>query len=238
MVSELRILKIGGTLITDKRRGVFEVAKEDMMERIAEQVFGEVVIVHGVGSFGHPHVEKFGLSVEGISKTHLACLKLNNLFCLKLEKAGLHPLPFHPLEFFSNPNFDFLNDMIDKGFTPVFHGDVIYDGKFRVMSGDEIVRILAEKLKAERVGFATDTVVTIDGKVVREINPSNFEEIIEKIGAAKEKEDVTEGMRGKVIEAYKSSEFCDAYIFNGKEKDSIRKFLEGYEVGTKVTKRF
>ncbi len=238
MVSGLKIIKIGGSLITDKRKGMFEVAKEEMMEKIAEQISGKVVIVHGVGSFGHPHVKKFGLNLEGVAKTHLACLRLNVLFCSKLEKFGLSPLPFHPLEFFASNNFDFLIEMIETGFVPVFHGDVIYDGKFRVMSGDEIVRILARELKAERVGFATDKPIILDGEVVKVINPLNFNNVLEKIGKAIDKDDVTGGMRGKLIEAYEIADVCDVYIFNGAEDDAIRKFLERCEVGTKLTKRF
>jgi len=58
----LKIIKIGGSLITDKK--AFEVVREEMIEKIAEQIFGEVIIVHGVGSFGHPHVKRYGLTVE------------------------------------------------------------------------------------------------------------------------------------------------------------------------------
>ena len=232
----MKILKIGGSLITDKK--AFEVVREEMIEKIAKQIFGDVIIVHGAGSFGHPHVKRYGLTVEGISKTHLACLRLNNIVCSKLEKAGLHPIPIHPLEFFLNPDYDFLKDLISMGFTPVLHGDIVYHGGFRVMSGDEIVRVLAENLGgAERVGFACDTAVIINGEIVRVISPQNFDAIIKKIGVS-DKEDVTGGMKGKVIEAYRIAEICDVYIFDGRVDDTIRRFLGGEEVGTKVTKRF
>ncbi len=235
-MSELKILKIGGSLITDKK--AFEVVREDMIEKIAKQIFGDVIIVHGAGSFGHPHVKRYGLTVEGISKTHLACLRLNSIVCSKLEKAGLHPVPIHPLEFFLNPDYDFLKDLISMGFTPVLHGDIVYHRGFRVMGGDEIVRVLAEHLGAERVGFACDTAVIVDGKIVREINPRNFDTIIRKIGTASDKEDVTGGMKGKVTEAYRIADICDAYIFDGKEESAIHRFLSGEDVGTKITKRF
>jgi len=232
----LKIIKIGGSLITDKK--AFEVVREEMIEKIAKQISGNVIVVHGVGSFGHPHVKRYGLTVEGISKTHLACLRLNNIVCSKLENAGLSPIPIHPFEFFLNPDYDFLRNLISMGFTPVLHGDIVYRKGFRVMSGDEIVRVLAEKLKAERVGFACDTAVIINNEIVREINSQNFEEIIEKIGAASDKEDVTGGMKGKVIEAYRIADICDVCIFDGAEKDAIRRFLNGEDVGTKITKRF
>jgi len=234
----LKILKIGGSLITDKGENVFEIAKEEIIERVAEQLHGDVIVVHGVGSFGHPHVRRFGLTVEGISKTHLACLRLNTIFCSKLENAGLYPIPIHPLEFFSNPNYDFLRDLVSMGFTPVLHGDIVYDNGFRVMSGDEVVRLLAENIRAERVGFACDTAVVINGEVVREINPRNFGEIIKKVGTASNKEDVTGGMRGKILEGYRIAEICDVFIFDGREENAIRRFLRGEEVGTKITKRF
>ncbi|AKG92455.1 isopentenyl phosphate kinase [Geoglobus ahangari] len=235
----MRILKIGGALITDKSDGAFEVARLDVIESISRQLDGEVILVHGVGSFGHPHVKMYGLSREGVAKTHHACLKLNSIVCESLIRAGKHPLPVHPLEFFSSPDFDFLRSAVEEGFIPVMHGDIVYEaGRFRVMSGDEVVRILAEKLRPEAVGFASDTAVVVDGEVVELVHSGNVDSVLEATSPASGKADVTGGMRGKLEEALRIARICDVYIFSGYEKDAIRRFLSGEHVGTKVAKVF
>lgn len=235
----MRILKIGGALITDKSRNAFEVARLDVIERISEQIDGEVVLVHGVGSFGHPHVRRYGLTKEGVARTHHACLKLNSIICESLINAGKHPVPLHPLEFFANPDYGFIKSLLKEGFTPVMHGDVVYEnGKFRVMSGDEVVRLLAENLGPEAVGFASDTAVVAGGRVVDVIDGNSAEEVLREASSPEEKEDVTGGMRGKLEEALKIARMCDVYIFNGLESNAVRRFLAGEHVGTRVAKVF
>ncbi|MBE8539989.1 isopentenyl phosphate kinase [Geoglobus acetivorans] len=233
----MKILKIGGSLITDKSEGAFEIAKTDIMDMVSRQIRGEVILVHGAGSFGHPHVKKFGLSPEGVSRTHSACLRLNSIFCNSLIEHGLNPIPLHPMEFFNNPDFEFIKELVSMGFIPVLHGDVVLEGgKFRVMSGDEIVRVLAEELGPEAVGFASDLPVIVDGKPVEEINSNNFTEILKRIGDAGNKEDVTGGMKGKLEEAIRIARICDVFIFNGLENGAVEKFLEGRHVGTRLAK--
>ncbi len=234
----MRILKIGGSLITEKSEDAFEVAREDVIERIAGQIEGKLILVHGVGSFGHPHVKKFGLTPHGIAITHLACLKINHRFCTALAERGMNPVPVHPLEFFHRPDFELVRELVDRGFIPVMHGDVVYEnGRFRVISGDEIVRIFAERFDVEAVGFASDTQVIVDGRKVDFIDISNAGEFLERIGIADGKHDVTGGMRGKLREAMKIAEKCDVYIFNGLEENAVRDFLQGMHVGTRIGRK-
>lgn len=234
----MKILKIGGSLITEKSENAFEIARNDVIESIADQIYGELMLVHGVGSFGHPHVKKFGLTPHGISITHLACLKINLMFCRALAERGMNPVPVHPLEFFHKPDFDLLIELVENGFTPVMHGDVVYeDGRFRVISGDEIVRILAERFDVEAVGFASDTEIIVNGESVEFIDVSVADEFLERTGFADGKHDVTGGMRGKLNEAIKIAEKCDVYVFNGLKENIIRDFLNGKWVGTRIGRK-
>ncbi len=234
----MKILKIGGSLITEKSEGAFEIARDDVIESIADQIEGKLMLVHGVGSFGHPHVKKFGLTPHGISLTHLACLKINLRFCKALAERGMNPVPVHPLEFFHRPDFDLLIELVESGFIPVMHGDVVFEsGKFRVISGDEIVRILAEKFNVEAVGFASDTEIIVDGVGVEFIDVTRADEFLSSIGYADGKHDVTGGMKGKLKEALRIAEKCDVYIFNGLRENAIREFLNGKWVGTKIGRK-
>ncbi|MEM2052142.1 MAG: hypothetical protein QW614_04225, partial [Candidatus Caldarchaeum sp.] len=60
----LVILKIGGSVITDKK--VERLFRKDVMDRISREVARcwptPMVIIHGAGSFGHPIAERYRLS--------------------------------------------------------------------------------------------------------------------------------------------------------------------------------
>ncbi len=235
------ILKIGGAVITDKSVGVVNQAKFDELERIAkviaENLSDELILVHGVGSFGHPHVLKYGLmekkNVDGVVVTHLSCVSLNVMFCGYMHKFGLRPVPIHPLSTFKiveeRLTFDseLIGSLVKEGFIPVIHGDMVYNvtnRRFEVLSGDRIAVELAKVFKPKALGFATDVEgVIVNGKVVEELSGKDFDELDEK------KSDVTGGMVGKVKSIIEAG--VEARIFHAKDLD---RFLKGEEVGTLV----
>ena len=244
---ELKILKLGGALITDKKRGVFNAARIDVIDEICKAISSSknLILVHGAGSFGHPYVEKYKLkeieNLKGILETHMACKSLNKLVCESLIKNDVIPFPIHPFSSFKVGDklifdSDFLNEMIKKGLVPVTHGDFVFNIKnlrFEVLSGDKIVIEFANQLNVDRVGFATDVEgVYVDGKVVEEINRSNIEKFLSKIDTTTKKSDVTGGMRGKILNLLKLRK-VKAYVFKGTFKN-VKRFLNGKDVGTKI----
>ena len=63
-VANLTILKIGGSIITDKNADD-GAANYDEIKRIADEIskhHGRLVVVHGAGSFGHPQAKKYALT--------------------------------------------------------------------------------------------------------------------------------------------------------------------------------
>jgi len=241
------ILKIGGAVITDKSKGVKSSARISEIKRIAKEIANnlkdKIVLVHGVGSFGHPYVEEFKLKerkdLKGIIKAHLECKKLNLLVCEALIEHGLNPYPIHPFIFFKIKNgkitfdYEIIERIMDEGFIPVLHGDMVYnvtDRKFEVISGDKIVVELAQIFDAKKVGFATDVEgVIVNGRVVRIIERKNIFNVLKEVENAKNKSDVTGGMRGKLIAISKLK--VDTYIFHAKY---INKFLRDEHVGTLI----
>ncbi len=235
------IVKIGGAVITDKSVGAVNQAKFDELERVAktlaENLEDELILVHGVGSFGHPHVLKYELNekknVDGVVATHLSCVSLNVMFCGYLHKFGLRPVPLHPLTAFrmegGRLRFDseLIGSLAEEGLIPVIHGDMVYDvaeRTFKVLSGDKIAVELAKVLKPKALGFATDVEgVIVGGKVVRELSREEFDAL--EGGKA----DVTGGMAGKVRCILDAG--VEARIFHAKDLD---RFLKGEEVGTLV----
>ncbi len=236
----MKILKLGGSIITNKRG--FEELNEIALKEICVAIAAnskDLILVHGAGSFGHPHVKKFGISNSlSVARIHLACLKLSNAVCNTLADFGVAALPIHPLEFFRKVkgelvcNLDYITKALEAGFTPVLHGDVILsDDSFEVLSGDDIVIFLAEKFDAERIGFATDVEgVVVNGKIVNSFSAA----MLSSIGES-DKPDVTGGMRAKLEKILNMHASCKAYIFKG-TAENVAKFLNGEKVGTEVVR--
>ncbi|MDD1733806.1 MAG: uridylate kinase, partial [Methanothrix sp.] len=131
-----KILKIGGSILTDKSREL--AARPEEIARVAAEIAirpEDLVLVHGAGSFGHIPAKKYGLPQdfrpEGLRMTHLSVARLCEMVVEALGQAGVDCLPVHPLSsamlcqgriesFFLGP----VREMIKNGIMPVLHGDV------------------------------------------------------------------------------------------------------------------
>lgn len=249
MKNELKVLKIGGSVITDKSRGFFEKAREEEMSRIAEEISTNpesLIIIHGAGSFGHPYVEKFGRDMTASASilTHMACRRLNTLFCNALFESGVNVLPMNPFSALRvgeelEIDEDFIASMIKEGIVPVLHGDMVYNRSkktFEVLSGDRIAFEMAKKMNVSRIGFATDAPgVIVDGKLQDELNIE--QDLSQFIEGTETKSDVTGGMRGKIKSLLELPSNSEVLIFSGLEQGSILKFLNKENVGTKIRKQ-
>lgn len=245
----LRILKIGGSILTDKSLDVFDAAREKEIRRVAKEVASNprnVILVHGVGSFGHPYVERYKLKerkdVRGVLETHLACKRLNSLMCDALLDEGVNAAPIHPFSAFRTGEtleFDvsFIFSLLKNNMLPVIHGDMVYNrlkDKFEVVSGDRIVSELVKLLNIKIVGFATDTDgIIVNGKIIEKIDKESLSKVIESIGRADSKSDVTGGMRGKLMLMLQIKD-SEVFIFSGLKSGNVAKFLRGERVGTRL----
>jgi isopentenyl phosphate kinase len=245
---ELKILKIGGSVLTEKSSGVFDKPLMEEIKRIAGEIShqpGNLILVHGAGSFGHPYIEKYRLKetrdVHGAIITHMACKRLNTLFCNALLDKGMDAVPIHPLTGIKvgrdiEIELEFITGLIKNGVIPVYHGDVVYNryrDRFEVLSGDRIVFELVKLLRCSRVGFATDVKgLIINGELQDEIRISP--DILKEVGEAEEKSDVTGGMKGKIMSILRLPQKSEVLIFSGLEEGNIIKFLKGEKVGTRL----
>lgn len=221
--SGLRILKIGGSVIT--RKEGYEEINEDAIEEICSVIAEDhcnLILIHGAGSFGHPHVKRFGLSdAISIAKIHNACVRLNEFFCRKLIEYGIPAIGVHPM----SCSYELIPKILEKGFVPVLHGDT--SSEFKVVSGDEVAVFLANAFNADRLGFATNVEgVIVNGKIVKKFTRDM---VADQIG----ENDATGKMRGKLEKIFSLKTKCRVFIFKG-ERENIKKFLSGEEVGTEV----
>ena len=157
----VRILKIGGSVITDKAKASCPRSQE--IARIAMEVASspkDLVLVHGAGSFGHVPAKKYGLpekfSAEGLRETHSSVLKLNEMVIEALGRAGASPLPVNPLSCLllkdgriEKIELSPIREMLKRGIMPVLHGDVALDltRGSGIVSGDQLVPYLARVLR-------------------------------------------------------------------------------------------
>ncbi|HNT73271.1 MAG TPA: uridylate kinase, partial [Methanothrix sp.] len=79
-MTEIRVLKVGGSVLTDKTR--LESARIEEIGRIAAEIAGcgpGLILVHGAGSFGHFHAERYRLAErfdpEGVLETHRSVVR-------------------------------------------------------------------------------------------------------------------------------------------------------------------
>ena len=250
----LTILKIGGSVITDKDS--VSVAKKDEIDRISQEIAAfrkevkmPLILVHGAGSFGHPqaieHLSK-GFNANGAYLIHTSVKALNSMVVDSLNKAKLNALPVHPLNscLLENGNIaEFqtaqIKLMLERDIVPVLHGDVVMDRVLgaAVLSGDRIVPYLATAMVASRIGAGSnvDGVLDNKGEVIKKITPPSFVDIKNNIQGASSP-DVTGGMLGKVLELLDlSKKGISSRIFNAAKKNMVSKFLYGEDVGTLIT---
>jgi isopentenyl phosphate kinase len=215
-MSDRLILKLGGSVITDK--SVDCAINRDQLVSIAGAIARArtdgIVVIHGAGSCGHPEAKRYNLDAgavagqtEGIYVTHRAVSRLNDEVVSTLRGQGVAAIGVHPLHTAVADNgrlvtFECrqLETMLELGMVPVIHGDVVMDLSRGacIVSGDQLVRYLAVGLAISRVGLATDVPGVLDGEmVVSEITRDTMPTL--RIGNSMHT-DVTGGMRGKINE--------------------------------------
>ncbi|SFS55046.1 isopentenyl phosphate kinase [Halostagnicola kamekurae] len=245
------ILKLGGSVITDKERP--ETLDGPALERSAAAVASALeggsltdglVVVHGGGSFGHHHASEHGVTttegtdeIEAVVDIHGAMETLNQFVLSRLHAQDVPAVPVHPFSTASRDETGALSlptaqieAMLEAGFVPVLYGDIIATAGagVTIISGDELVTELARALGADRVGLCSTVpgVLDDDGAVVDRI--TSFEDVDAILGES-EATDVTGGMAGKVRTLLELE--APASIFG---LESIDSFLAGQRVGTSI----
>lgn len=254
------VLKLGGSLITDKTRR--ETLDGPALGQAADEIAAaspggtpegqskatgtveELVLVHGGGSFGHPHAEDHGVDTTtgtgdagAVLEIHSAMKTLNQFVLSRLHQRDIPALPVHPLSAASRDDTGRLSQpreqvatMLAEGFTPVLHGDVVaHEGKgATVLSGDTLVTELAEGLAADRVGLCSTVPGVLDAndEVIDRI--SSFEAARSVLGESKAT-DVSGGMTQKVRTLLDLS--APAHVFG---ESDLGVFLSGGQPGTRI----
>jgi isopentenyl phosphate kinase len=186
----LIFLKLGGSLITDKRRP--ECARGEVLRRIAQELAEvrrarpdlQMLLGHGSGSFGHFFGRRYGTRAGvhdaegwyGFAATGDAAARLNRIVTAELLAAGLPAWSIQPgvaLRCVDGAVVDgplaAVKHALEVGLLPVVYGDVALD-EVRggtIASTEEIFEWLAHSLFPQRLVLAgeVDGVFTADPTV-------------------------------------------------------------------------
>jgi len=252
----LLIIKLGGSVITDKQKK-FKV-KTKQIHKICKVISGlnkKMILIHGGGSFAHPLAKKYQLDkgykninqLIGYSKTKIKLLELSRIILKSLEKNNFPSTLFIPSSFMiarngriSKIELKPLKMLLDLNITPLLSGDIVpdYEKGFSIISGDQIAIELALKLKAEKVIFGCDVdgIFTKDPKknkdaeIIPIIKPSMFKRIV-KMVSKPSCMDVTYGMLGKLKESIRlAKNGIEVVILNLNNSNNLKRFIEGKEI--------
>jgi isopentenyl phosphate kinase len=178
MAAPIVLVKLGGSLITDKARP--GTARRTTIRRLAREIAAlpksggapRVVLGHGSGSFGHVAAVEGGLGgsrgrkparAVGIAHTQHRAAELHTIVVDALDLAGAKPFSLAPSSFmtcssgrvakvFADPLFHAL----DLGLVPVVYGDVVLDRERGavVLSTEEVFVALAREATRRGVPVA------------------------------------------------------------------------------------
>ncbi|MBI2268311.1 MAG: isopentenyl phosphate kinase family protein [Candidatus Blackburnbacteria bacterium] len=179
MYKSLLVVKLGGSVITDKEsfvprprlKIVGQLTKD--IATIYKKKRHKIILVHGAGSFGHPIVKKYGLH-KGMnseaqklaySQTLQNMIELNSIVIQNLIKLGVpavslppHAFTIHTKSRLTKLDSKIIEIYLKNGQVPVLFGDAVLDEEWgcSILSGDTIVSYFARRLKAKKVVFLSD----------------------------------------------------------------------------------
>ncbi len=266
-MDELILVKLGGSLITDKSRPFTE--KMDVIERLVKEIHEakkegnlRIILGHGGGSYPHEPAKKYlthkGMSgeesVKGLSLVQDAAARLNRIIVKALIDAGENAISVSPSsctiaedsrikEWYTKP----LEKYLEYRMLPVVYGDPGIDSKqgFCILSTEELFYYLSKKLGPCKIIMCgkTDGVFTADpnkeksAKHISEITPETYKDV-EKFLTNSDGIDVTGGMLLKVKRAVElAREGIETQIINGTKPNNLKKALLNQEVTGTVIRR-
>lgn len=254
MQKKLAVIKFGGGLIAPKDKQ--NVINDKVLNSLSEQISqfdGNVIVVHGAGSFGHTYALEYELhkgfksssQYKGLVKTHQSMERLNYEVVESLRKAGVNAISIQTSAITITKSkriekmfIDSIKQALTQGLTPVLYGDVVFDEdmRFCILSGDQILTYLAKELEADLGIFAADVdgVYTANPKedpnaeLIPEIPKDSAEKFIKNLKTIK---DATGGIITKVIEVGIVKDTKTKFIIgNGAKENWLIDALNGKKV--------
>lgn len=253
------LIKLGGSVITDKSQ--YKKFNKEQTARLCREIAESgrsVMIVHGAGSYGHVLAKRYAIQnglvdfaqVSPAAMVHHDAMELGLLVTSELMAVGIPAASLSPGScFVMDEGRLVVNDdevirrMSHVGIMPVTHGDVVMDRQkgFSIVSGDELMEVMARIFKPERIVFVSD----IDG--LYDSNPKEnpearmipevTQEILDGVSSDEDVDDVTGGVRNKMEAMLRMcSPDRDCVLVNGTVPGRLLSLLRGEEVTCTVAR--
>ncbi len=253
MNKRLVILKLGGSLITDKTKPY--TARLDIIHNLAVQIKGaldedpdlQLIIGNGSGSFAHYPASEYKM-LEGIQNEKQkmgfclvqdAAASLNRIIVSHLLKVGVAAVSVNPSSMIVSENGTITTCFVDpflgfiqQGLTPVFYGDIVYDLQkgSAIFSTEKLINRFALELEKNMMPVSkiiqngvVKGVLDRDKNVIPRITDDNFDSLKEFLYAT-DGFDVTGGMYHKLQESLSLARSgVKTMIINGAHKESLLK---------------
>lgn len=265
MTTEIVLLKLGGSLITDKDKPF--TPRLDKLADLALEIKTVLdsnpnlllILGHGSGSFGHVAAKKHGTREGvhtreqwlGFAEVRFQAAELNRHVMEALVHAGIPAVSFPPSASMISENRKVIHHNIltirkalDVHLLPVVYGDVAFDEALggTILSTEDVFKFLVEQFSPARILLAgIEAGVWEDfparTRLVKQIQLSGFERMREDIGGSAST-DVTGGMKAKVEEMLsliQANRNLTAQIFSAEEHGALTRALQGGNVGTLLT---
>lgn len=263
MQKPIILIKLGGSLITDKkrpftvrRRALRAIAVE--VKKVSELGIA-LIIGHGAGSFAHIPAQQYQThkgcirpdSKQGIVEVAAAARRLNSIVMEELVAAGVLAVSVSPLSMMTARNFQLgsisiesLEQLLSLGLIPVVYGDQVMDQKrgCTIFSTERVLGYIGLELQQHGQQVAkiihcgqTDGVYDLEGKTIPVINNKNLHLYQQAIHGS-DGVDVTGGMLHKVEESLLlANQGIPSLIIDGVEQGSLVQAVMGEAVlGTRV----
>lgn len=260
----LTFIKLGGSLITDKR--VERSFRQDIMQRLAGEIAAamaldpsaQLVIGHGSGSFGHFAAKRYdtvnGVQTEiqwrGFAEVSRVAAELNTHVIQALAAANVPAFRVQPsasaicrdgelVEMALKP----LQTALAHGIVPVVYGDVAIDAVRggTIISTETVLTYLAGHLPVARILLLgeVDGVYDENGEVIPEITPQNIDQYQSALGGSGGT-DVTGGMLTKVedmLALVQQAGQMTIRILNGEQPDLLKETLLNHQTPGTLIRR-
>jgi isopentenyl phosphate kinase len=263
-MKNLELLKLGGSLITDKMKP--QTARYDAISRLAEEISValkerpdlKLILGHGSGSFGHFAAHKYGTlhGVKskdewiGFAEVWREASKLNRIISDAMIEKKIPVIVFSPLSSVISKDGIIqewelfpIQRALEAGLIPLVYGDVVFDINRggTILSTEDLFNHIIKKFQPNRVllaglekGIWRDFPNCKD--FINELSPQKFKEMAKDIHGSSSI-DVTGGMISKVsqsIEWVQEFPEMEVQIFSGAEAGNLVRVLKGEYIGTRI----
>lgn len=256
-MDDLIIIKLGGSLITDKTKPF--TARPEVIRRLAREIHEakveknlKIIVGHGGGSFPHKPAKDYrtneGIvnadSYKGIALVQDAASRLNRIVVDLFIEEGENAISVQPsagvitengkiTEWYLKP----VKEMLKNNLLPVPYGDVAMDSRKGccIISTEEVFSYITKDMHPKKIILAgmVDGVFTADpqkdpnAKLIPEINSNNYAEIQKYLGGSAGI-DVTGGMISKVQKIFELAKLgVEIKILSGEKEGVLKKTLLG-----------